>query len=70
MTDSIQQKIARRLKTHRENANMSQLEIANATGIAVNTYARLERGESLPSTLTLIKIAKALNIKTSDILGS
>lgn len=70
MTDDLQKKIARRLKTHRENVQLSQLEIANLAGVSSNYYARLERGESMPSAATIVKLAKALKVSSTDILGN
>ncbi|MBC7708128.1 helix-turn-helix transcriptional regulator [Polaromonas sp.] len=70
MTNDLQKKIARRLKTHRENIQLSQLEIANLAGVSSNYYARLERGESMPSAETIVKLAKALKVSSTDILGN
>ena len=70
MTDDLQKKIARRLKTHRENVQLSQLEIANLAGVSSNYYARLERGESMPSAGIIVKLAKALKVSSTDILGN
>lgn len=60
--------VGNNLKQARENAKLTQLEVANKAKINVNYYARLERGENEPSMDTLNKLAKALNIKVSDIV--
>jgi transcriptional regulator with XRE-family HTH domain len=47
---------------------MTQAEVAKKAGLDSNSYAKLERGTTRPFGVTLIKICKALEIKSSDIL--
>lgn len=68
MTDKISQKIAENLKSIRAKKGLTQLEVADAADLHVNSYAKIERGETKPEIDTLVKIAKALNVKSSDIL--
>ena len=70
MTDDLQKKIARRLKTHRENVQLSQLEIANLAGVSSNYYARLERGKSIHYAGTMVKLATAFEVSSTDILSN
>lgn len=51
------------IKSKRQSRNMTQVELANKSGVDRNYVGMLERGERNPSYLTLLKIAKGLNIK-------
>ena len=63
-----QQEIGKKLRDIREKRNLSQEEVANATGISATYYAGIERGEENPTGTVLEGICKALKIKSSDIL--
>lgn len=54
-------------KDARKKNGLTQLEVANKAGIYPNTYAKIERGEQIPSFATVKKIAKVLDINVSDI---
>ncbi|MEO8581223.1 MAG: helix-turn-helix transcriptional regulator [Patescibacteria group bacterium] len=56
-----------KLKAAREKAELTQAEVASASGVNVNYYARIERGEENPSYEKLTKIMKALEIKSLDV---
>jgi len=47
---------------------MTQAEVARATDLHTNFYARVERDEENPSMKTFKKIFKVLKVKSSDIL--
>lgn len=68
MTDSTDKAVGKRIRKFRSESNLTQVQLAKEAGIQSNTLARLERGEHKASTDTLRKIAKALNVKVSDIL--
>ncbi len=70
MTDNTSKQIAKNLKRLRRQRNLTQEELARKSKIATNTLARLERAEHTASTNTLEKLAKALKVKVSDILGA
>lgn len=57
-----------RLRDLRTRAAWSQRDLADRAGVAQTTIVRLERGDPnvLPSTLR--KLAKALNVKPSDLI--
>lgn len=61
-------RVVRRLKEERERKELTQVEVAQKAGINKNYYAKLERGGENPSTDMLLKIAKVLGLKSSDIL--
>ena len=57
------QKLAKIFKQAREDANLTQSEVAEKAKIHVNYYARIERGEVTPRVDIVENIAKALKIK-------
>jgi len=61
-------KISKKLKSLRLERNLTQLELAKKSGINVNYYSKVERGEATPSIVTFGKMLKALKVKSSDIL--
>lgn len=52
----------------RKAVGLTQLEVAEKVGTDVTYYAKLERGESVPSLKMLEKVLKVLKLKSSDIL--
>jgi transcriptional regulator with XRE-family HTH domain len=61
--------IANKIKEARVSKNLTQEDVAKKAGLNTNSYAKIERGVQKPSTLTLTKILKALEIKSSKILS-
>ena len=68
MPDNLSRHIGHQLKTTRLRKNLTQAEVAKRAGTNTNYYAKLERGEAVPSLKKLEKVAKALGVKSSDIL--
>lgn len=64
----IIQETANNIKAAREKKDMTQLEVAKKAGLDSNSYAKVERGESKPFGVTLVKIKRALGAKASDIV--
>lgn len=60
--------IANNIKEARKVSRLTQLEVADMADINVNYYAKIERGEAIPSLMTLEKILITLKIKSSKIL--
>lgn len=60
--------IGRQLSLTRHQKTFTQAEVAKRAGTTVNHYAKIERGEVVPSLKTLEKIIKALGVQSSDIL--
>lgn len=69
MTKKQQKATGKRIKELRLRAGLSQLGLAELSGVSTNTVARLERGEHRISSETVEKLAKALDVKASDILA-
>jgi transcriptional regulator with XRE-family HTH domain len=64
----LQDKLGKNLKKVRLRLGLTQAKVAEKADIHVNYYARIERGEENPSFEVLEKIAKALRVKSSEIL--
>lgn len=62
----ISKEVGSKIRKAREAARLTQLEVAETSGINVTYYAQIERGEVNPSIDKLQRIAKTLNI-TIDI---
>ena len=60
--------IGKNLQQARQRKGLTQAEVAKRASTNTNYYAKLERGESVPSLKMLEKIVKALDIKSSDVL--
>lgn len=59
--------LGKNLKKARNNAHLTQAQVAEDVGIHVNFYARIERGEVDASLETMKAILKALKIKSSEV---
>lgn len=57
-----------RLKYARQDAGLSQLQLANAAGINQAQISRMERGEMWASNAVLAKIASAIGIPVAELL--
>lgn len=68
MADETFNHIALRLKQIRRERDMTQSQVAAIAGTDTNYYAKIERGEAIPSLKMFLSITKALKAKTSDIL--
>lgn len=67
--EKTRQEIAAKLKKFRLKKNLKQVDVANKAGLNSNFYAKVERGEAIPSVITLKKILGALKVKSSEILS-
>ena len=59
---------SKKLRGIRDKKKMTQAEVALKAGITTNYYSRVERGEENPTYKTIMALAKALGVKSSDIL--
>ncbi|AHB40771.1 MAG: hypothetical protein ACD_25C00269G0006 [uncultured bacterium] len=62
------QEIASKLRKIRLKKGMKQVDVADKAGLNSNYYARVERGEAIPTVVTLKKILTALKVKSSEVL--
>lgn len=60
--------IGNRLLSLRKRMGMTQIEVAEAAGLAERTYADIERGSVNMRTETLLRICEVLHITPDEIL--
>ena len=69
--DSKQQKLAREIgqtiAKYRQQAGLTQEQLAEKLGVGNETVSRIERGVILPSLVRLSDIADHLNCRTEDL---
>lgn len=65
--EKILEDLGRKLKHAREEAGLTQAELAEKAGLNANYYAVVERGEGNLSYEKLQRVLKVLNIKSLDI---
>lgn len=61
------QKFGKRLKALRLDHNLTQLELAEILDMSPNFIGMIERGERNTTVRNVFKIARALNIKPSNL---
>lgn len=61
--------IATNLSRIRKQQRYTQREVAELAGLNPNYYAKVERGDGMPSLKTIRKLAKALKVTATDIVG-
>lgn len=54
-------------KQARERKGLTQLDVAKKSGVHINTYARIERGDQKPTFQTIKKVAQVLDLNVADI---
>jgi transcriptional regulator with XRE-family HTH domain len=62
-------KIGERLRDLRVRRALTQEELAEKAEVGTNTVARLERNEAEPHMSTLRKLARALGVDPSELIG-
>jgi transcriptional regulator with XRE-family HTH domain len=60
---------AHALRSARAARGMTQADVAERVGIAVEAYGRLERGGVLPRASTLVVLSRQLGVSTDQLLG-
>lgn len=68
MATTLAKHIGQVLRAARARTNLTQAQVAKRAGTNTNYYAKLERGEAIPSLMMLEKIVKTLGVKSSDVL--
>lgn len=61
---------AKRLKTFRKNAKLTQQQLADISGIGKSIIGRYETGGALPRSKAIERLAIALNVSVADLDGS
>ncbi|HUD19582.1 MAG TPA: helix-turn-helix transcriptional regulator [Patescibacteria group bacterium] len=67
--EKTRQDIASKLKKYRLKKGLFQTDVAKKAGLNSNFYSKVERGDAIPSVITLKKILGALGVKSSEILS-
>ena len=65
----IAQKVSKNLSQLRKQYRYTQKDLADMAGLNLNYYAKVERGESVPSLKTVMKLAKVLKVSATDVVG-
>jgi transcriptional regulator with XRE-family HTH domain len=65
----FREQVGKRIKTIREDSNLTQAEVAKKAKINVNYFAVIERGEVTTSSEKLKRISDALGVDVSKITG-
>ncbi|HKC69297.1 MAG TPA: helix-turn-helix transcriptional regulator [Bacteroidia bacterium] len=60
--------IGENIRKYRLKKGLTQLDLAAACGFEESSIGRLENGNTNPTIKTLLKIAKALDIKLTDLV--
>jgi transcriptional regulator with XRE-family HTH domain len=57
-----------RVRLHRKQANLSQEDLGEASGLHRTYIGHLERGEINPTLLNILKVSAALDIDASELV--
>lgn len=70
MDENLAKKIGLAARASRTALGLTQADAAERVGINSEFYARIERGQTLPSVPTLAALADALGVSADRLLGS
>lgn len=68
--DNIKAQIGAGVRQHRARHDMTQVELARAARLNRTYISRLERGRAMPTADVLVRLAKALGVTVTDIVGA
>lgn len=66
----LRRQIGAMVRHHRELAGLTQAELGDKVGKALESIGRIERGEITPSIKTLEQLAQALSVDVRDFFGA
>jgi transcriptional regulator with XRE-family HTH domain len=58
-----------RLREVRQQRGLTQVQVAERTGIAQNHISEIERGTRVPSVVTMLRLAAALQCAPTDLVA-
>ncbi len=58
-----------RIKSLRDDRDLRQIDVANATGIDQKTLSNYETGKTNPDSFAIIQLARFFNVTTDYLLG-
>lgn len=67
-TNDLSVDIGSRIRLIRQKNKISQVELADLSGINKATLCRLEKGERNPSIETIFRLAEAMNVMVTDLI--
>jgi transcriptional regulator with XRE-family HTH domain len=67
---TLRRQIGAMVRHHREMAGLTQAELGDKIGKALESIGRIERGEITPSLKTLEGLAQALKVDVRDFFGA
>lgn len=70
MKDNIKKYLGLKVKAMRENANLTQEDLAVFCDVSWRTISNLERGLVVPDLLMLCKISERFNVSVDEMLDS
>jgi transcriptional regulator with XRE-family HTH domain len=65
----IARSLGRRLRYLRQHSGLTQAVVSSHVSLTPEAYARLERGRSLPSFPTLLRLANSMGVTIDALLG-
>jgi transcriptional regulator with XRE-family HTH domain len=65
----LRRAISRAAKEARTQLHLTQAQVADVLGMAPEVYGRIERGEFMPSVVTLVNVAAVLRVTPDQLLG-
>jgi transcriptional regulator with XRE-family HTH domain len=69
MDKELAKSIGAAARRARKALELTQEDAAERIGVSVEFYARIERGNSLPSVPTFVRIASALGVSADTLIG-
>lgn len=69
MDKELAKSIGTAARRARKELELTQEDAAERIGVSVEFYARIERGNSLPSVPTFVRIAKSLGVSADVLIG-
>jgi transcriptional regulator with XRE-family HTH domain len=69
MDKELAKSIGAAARRARKALELTQEDAAERIGVSVEFYARIERGNSLPSVPTFVRIARALGVSADTLIG-
>ena len=70
LMSTLRRQVGSFIRFHRERAGLSQAELGDKVGKALETIGRIERGKISPSLDTLEAIATALDVEVREFFGA
>jgi transcriptional regulator with XRE-family HTH domain len=67
MEDEVLIRFGKKVRELRTNQKLSQVALAEKSGLHANYIGMVERGERNPSLINIDKLAKALNVSLSEL---